>query len=156
MKAAMPPRALGAGHDVQGQRGLAARFGAEDFDHAAAGDALAAQGDVQRQAAGGDAADRRGGADAQRHDGPFAELLFDLGQRVLQRRDCRRERRWRRLMRAADLVAVFLAMSGSIPYSSGVEMLVCEHMNSISRTAIGCKADSPAAGGNADRPPSRW
>ena len=78
--------ALGAGHHVQGQRGLAARFGPEDFDHAAAGDALPAQGDVQRQAAGWNSADGRGRADAQRHDGPFAKLLFDLGQRVFQRR----------------------------------------------------------------------
>ncbi len=48
---------LGLGHDVQGERGLAAGFGAEDLDDAAAGHALAAQGDVEREAAGGDALD---------------------------------------------------------------------------------------------------
>ena len=48
---------LGLGDDVQGERRLAARFGAEDFDDAAAGKALAAQGDVERQAAGRDALD---------------------------------------------------------------------------------------------------
>ncbi len=71
---------LGPGHDVQGQRGLAARFGAEDLDDAALGNALAAQGDIQRQAAGRNAFDLHGGADAQRHDRAFAELLFDLRQ----------------------------------------------------------------------------
>ena len=48
---------LGLGDDVQGERRLAAGFGAEDFDDAAAGNALAAQGDVERQAAGGNAFD---------------------------------------------------------------------------------------------------
>ena len=57
---------LGLGDDVQGERGLAARFGAEDFDDAAAGNALAAEGDVERQAAGGDALDA---ADACRRPG---------------------------------------------------------------------------------------
>ena len=51
-------RLLGLGHHVQGQRRLAARFRAEDLDDAAARNALAAQGDVQRQAAGGNARDR--------------------------------------------------------------------------------------------------
>ena len=50
---------LGLGDHVQGERGLAARFGAEDFDDAAARKALAAEGDVERQAAGRDAFDRR-------------------------------------------------------------------------------------------------
>ncbi len=48
-------RFLGLGDHVQGQRGLAARFGAKDLDDAAAGNALAAEGQVERQAAGGDA-----------------------------------------------------------------------------------------------------
>ena len=59
MKAAMPPPLLGLGDDVQRQRRLAARFGAEDLDDAALGNALPAQGHVERQAAGGDALDLR-------------------------------------------------------------------------------------------------
>ena len=59
MKAAMPPRALRLGDHVQGQRGLAAGLRAEDLDDPPAGNALPAQGHVQRQAAGGDAVDRR-------------------------------------------------------------------------------------------------
>ena len=62
----------------------------------------------------GDAADRRGGADAQRHDRPFAELLLDLGQRVLQRRVVVEEGD-AAVLAGRALVAVFLAMSGSIP-----------------------------------------
>ena len=46
---------LGVGDGVQGDGRLAARFRAEDFDDAAARQALAAQGDVQAQGAGGDA-----------------------------------------------------------------------------------------------------
>ena len=48
---------LGLGDGVQGERRLAARLGAEDLDDPAAGHALAAQGDVERQAAGRDALD---------------------------------------------------------------------------------------------------
>ena len=77
--------ALRLGDDVQGQRRLAAGFGAEDLDDAAAGDALAAQGHVQRQAAGGDAVDAADTAGPQGHDRPFAELLLDLGDGGLQR-----------------------------------------------------------------------
>ena len=48
---------LGLGDDVQGERRLAARFRAKDLDDAAAGNALPAQGDVERQAAGRDPVD---------------------------------------------------------------------------------------------------
>ena len=52
----MPPVFWAWAIDVQGERRLAARFRAEDLDDAAAGNALAAQGHVERQAAGGNAA----------------------------------------------------------------------------------------------------
>ena len=58
MKAAMPPRFLGLGDHVQGQRGLAAGFRPEDLHHPAPRNALPAQGQIQRQAAGGNAVDR--------------------------------------------------------------------------------------------------
>ena len=44
--------ALGLGHGVQGEGRLAAGFRSEDLDDAAVGNALAAQGQVQREAAG--------------------------------------------------------------------------------------------------------
>ena len=49
------------------------------------GHAAHPQRQVQPQAAGGDGLHLQGGAVAQLHDGPFAELLFDLGQRGAQR-----------------------------------------------------------------------
>ena len=57
MKAAMPPVFLGLGDHMQGQRRLTAGFRAEDFDDATARQAPAAQGDVEREAAGRDAFD---------------------------------------------------------------------------------------------------
>jgi hypothetical protein len=56
------------------------------FHHTAARQAADAQRDVQAQRAGGDDLDffdRRTGVHA--HDGAFAELLLDLGQRGCQR-----------------------------------------------------------------------
>ena len=50
-------RLLGLAIDVQGERRLAGGFRAEDLDDAAAGDAVAAEGDVERERAGGDAGD---------------------------------------------------------------------------------------------------
>ena len=75
---------LGGGHGVEGERRLAARLGAEHLDDAAAGKSLAAEGEVDRQAAARDALDRRLGVGAQRHDRAVAELLLDLGERVPQ------------------------------------------------------------------------
>ena len=72
---------LSLGDDVQGQRRLAARFRAKDLDDAAAGNPLAAQGHVERQAAGRNAGDRQRAVASQRHDRAFAELLLDLLQR---------------------------------------------------------------------------
>ena len=77
--------ALGLGHDVQGESRLAARFGAEDFHDSAVRNALAAQGQVEREAAGRDARYLADMVRAQGHDGPLAELLLDLGDGVLQR-----------------------------------------------------------------------
>ena len=70
---------LGLGDHVQGQRGLAARFRAENLDDTSTRNPLPSQGHVQRQAAGGNAGDAAADSGAQGHDGPFAELLLDLG-----------------------------------------------------------------------------
>ena len=75
---------LGLGSDVQSERRLAARLGSEDLDDAAARQASAAEGDVERQAAGRDALDRQQLIAGQRHDRAFAKLLFDRGDRVAQ------------------------------------------------------------------------
>ena len=66
---------LGLSRDVQGERRFAARFGAENLDDAAAGNALAAESHVERQAAGGNAANGERAVAAERHDRAFAELL---------------------------------------------------------------------------------
>ena len=73
-------RFLGLGRDVQGQRRLAAGFRAEDLDDPSARNALAAQGDVQRQAARGNARDRPASIGPQGHNRPLAELLLNLLQ----------------------------------------------------------------------------
>ena len=75
---------LGAGDGVQRDGGLAARFGAEDFDDPAARQTLAAQGDIEAQRAGGDALHVERGVLAELHDGALAELLFDLGEGILE------------------------------------------------------------------------
>jgi hypothetical protein len=71
---------------MQTQRGLAGRFRAVDFDHPAARQAADTERDVQTERAS------RHGLDiladvalAHLHHGALAELLFDLGQRRLQR-----------------------------------------------------------------------
>ena len=75
---------LGLGDDVQGERGLAARFGAEDFDDAAAGKPWpprAMSSDrlpVEMPSIGSML------VAAERHDRAFAELLFDGGDRVAE------------------------------------------------------------------------
>ena len=63
------------GDGVQGERGLAARFGSVDFDDASARVAADAERVVERQRAAGDDGHRFGRVlFAQRHDGSFAEL----------------------------------------------------------------------------------
>ena len=78
--------ALGLGHDVQGERRLAAGFRSEDLHDAAAGNALAAQGQIQRETTGRNAGDHADVIGAEGHDGPFAELFFDLGDGRFQGR----------------------------------------------------------------------
>ena len=77
--------ALGLGHDVGGQRGLARALRPEDLDDAAPWDAADAERQVQRQGAGGHRLDRQGALVAHLHDGTGAELLLDLAERHVQR-----------------------------------------------------------------------
>ena len=60
------------------------RLRAEDLDHAAAGQAADAEGDVERQRAGGDGGDADVAVLAEAHDGALAELLLDLAERHLE------------------------------------------------------------------------
>ncbi len=65
---------------------LAARLRPEDLDDAPSRKPAYAQGRIKRERAGGYRLDPRGfAAVSEPHDRPFAELLFDLGQRHL---DC--------------------------------------------------------------------
>ena len=75
---------LGLSDGVQRHGRLAAGLGAVDLDDPAARQPLAAEGDVQAQGAGADAGHVGDGVLAELHDGAFAELLFDLGQGVLE------------------------------------------------------------------------
>ena len=84
MKAAMPPAFWAWAMTCRASVVLPLDSGPKISMIAAAGNALAAQGDVERQAAGGDALDRRGRVAAQGHDRPFAELLFDGGDGVAE------------------------------------------------------------------------
>ena len=71
--------ALRLGDHVQRQGGLAARFGAEDLHHPAPRHPAHAQGEVERQRAGGDGGHPQGRRIvAQPHDGALAILPFDL------------------------------------------------------------------------------
>jgi hypothetical protein len=63
---------LRLGHGVQGERGFAARLRGRDLDDAAPGKPLTAQGDVEREAAGGNSLNGNRPAIAQRHDRAFA------------------------------------------------------------------------------------
>jgi hypothetical protein len=78
---------LRAREHVVEQRGLAGGLGPEHLDDAAPGNAADAEGEVERQRAGGDGLDpHRGGLVPHLHDRPLAELPLDLAERVLQRR----------------------------------------------------------------------
>ena len=77
---------LSLGSNMQSKRGLAARLRSKDLDNAAAWQASASEGDVERQAARRDALDRQQLIAGQRHDRAFAKLLFDRGDRVAQLR----------------------------------------------------------------------
>ena len=76
--------ALGLGHDMGGERGLARPLGPEDLDHAAAGQAADAERQVERQCPGWDDVDGHRALVAHLHDGAGAELLLDLGQRQVE------------------------------------------------------------------------
>ncbi len=75
---------LGFGDDVQAERGFAGGFRAEDFDDAAAGHAFAAEGDIQREGAGGDAVDIERGVAIHIHDGALAVGFFDLSEGAVE------------------------------------------------------------------------
>ena len=78
-------RLLRLGHDVERERRLARRLGAEDLDDATARDAADADGRVERERG------RRDGRDvdhlfvAEAHDRTLAEFLFDVRERRLDR-----------------------------------------------------------------------
>ena len=72
--------ALGLGHHVHGEGRLARGLGAVDLDDPAPGQAADAEGEVERQRAGGDGLDGHGGLLAHLHDRALAELLLDLAE----------------------------------------------------------------------------
>ena len=79
-------RLLHLGDDVQRQRGFAGRFRPIDFHYAPARQPAQAEGNIQPERAGRDGlniAFHR--AIAHAHDGAFAKLLFNLGERRSQR-----------------------------------------------------------------------
>ena len=77
---------LHLGNHLQRQRGLARRLGAVDFNHPAARQAADAECNIETQRAGGNHLNVFNDfAGTQLHDGAFAKLLFNLGQRGGQR-----------------------------------------------------------------------
>ena len=76
--------ALRLGDHVHGERGLARRLGTEHLDHAAAGEAADAEGDVERERAGGDGRHTHVAPLPQPHDGALAVVLLDLAERHLE------------------------------------------------------------------------
>ena len=79
------PDPLGVGDRVQRDRRLAAGLRPEQLDDPPARQALAAQGQVERQRPGGDALHLHVAAFPHLHDRAGAERLLDLAQRVVQR-----------------------------------------------------------------------
>ena len=77
MKATTPPRSLRLSQDVLAERRLARRLRPEDLRHAAARDAADAEGQVERDRAGGDRVDVLLLGRAELHDRAAAELLLD-------------------------------------------------------------------------------
>ena len=72
--------------DVQAQRGLARALRPKDLGDAPARDASHAQGDIQRERAGGDHLHRQIVGFAQAHDGAVAIALDDVAQRFIEHR----------------------------------------------------------------------
>src|SRR5262249_8226881 len=77
--------ALGLGHDMQRERGLARALGAVDLDDAALGQAANAERNVEPQRAGRDRLDLQRLALAELHDRALAEGALDLGESRVQR-----------------------------------------------------------------------
>ena len=75
---------LGFGDDVLADGGLAGGFRAVDLGDAAARDAADAEGDVQREGAGGDGFDRHVVGFAQAHDRAVAVALGDIAEGFIQ------------------------------------------------------------------------
>ena len=74
-----PAEPLRFGDDLQRERGLTRGLGPEDLDHAAAGHAADAEGEVEADRAGGNGRDRRDGVlPSEPHDRTLAELLLNL------------------------------------------------------------------------------
>jgi len=72
--------ALGTGHGVQGDGGLARRLGTVDLDDPAAWQAADAERRIQGDGARGDGLDGRPGLVTETHDRTLAVLLVDLGE----------------------------------------------------------------------------
>ena len=75
---ANPSVALGLGHHVGGQGGLARTLRTEDLDHPSPGNPTDAEGQIQGQRPGRNDLDRHRTLVAHLHDSPLAELLLDL------------------------------------------------------------------------------
>ena len=78
------PVALGLGHDVQGERGLARRLGPVDLGDAAPGQAADAERQVEGQGTGRHGLDGHAALLAHLHDRALAELLLDLTEGHLE------------------------------------------------------------------------
>ena len=77
--------ALALRDDVLGEGGLAGRLRPEDLRHAPSRYSADAEGDVEREGAGGDGGDvERGPVVPEAHDRALAEVLGDLVQRAVQ------------------------------------------------------------------------
>ena len=75
---------LRLGDDLQSKGGFTGRFRAVNFHNPPARHPANADGDVQRDRAGGDGFDLHPGSVAQPHHGAFAELLLYLSERLFQ------------------------------------------------------------------------
>ena len=101
----LPAQLLRFGDDVQRHRGLAARFGAKDFNDAAAGETANPQRGVNRQAPAGNYTNGHQNVPAtQAHDGTLTVGLFDEQYCIRQRFlffICHFTPRWRKVGKPA-------------------------------------------------------
>ena len=79
-----PTVALGLGHDVEGETGLARALRPVELDDAPTGNTTDAQGEIEGEGAGGDHVHLAVGRLTHLHDRPFAELTLDLADRHVQ------------------------------------------------------------------------